>query len=292
MFPSFHTIIVLFLSAVQSISSTALSVIRVYKQAVNTIKRVHNSPHPPPPQPAARTPPYVPEDHARPPPSASPPGTPSTLNFPTPSDSVVASLGSQHPITINAGTPSPTVSATPSSSHSSSPQPPPNLARPGLLLVGELLALRSRFTGAALLFLCDALVGAFASFLDRLLPLLLYTSCLTPVQVTGLVSAAKHALFPNGYPAQSPPDPTPEEQAVLRSELVRRLAQTIPAPLAPLLLGPKLSVREQTLSALLDPLDEQACNAHLFVLILDLLLLTLFPETAVGATDIGGVGSR
>ncbi len=61
-----------------------------------------------------------------------------------------------------------------------------------------------------------------------LLPLLLYTSFLTPVQVAGLLSAAKHALFPNGYPAQTPPDPTPEEQVVLRTELVRRLAQSIP----------------------------------------------------------------
>ncbi|KAH8991996.1 hypothetical protein EDB92DRAFT_1859324, partial [Lactarius akahatsu] len=261
-FPSFHTIIVLFLSAVQSISSTALSVIHIYKQTVNTIKRVHNSPH----TPAARTAPYVSEDGVRPPASVSPPETPSTPNFPTPSDSAVASLTSQP---INAGaTPSPTrttVSAAPSS--------PPNLARPSLLLIGELLSLRSRFTGSALLFLCDALIGAFASFLDRLLPLLLYTSFLTPVRVTGLVSAAKHALFPNGYPAQSPPDPTPEEQAVLRSELVRRLAQTIPAPLVPLLLGPTPSVRELRLSALLDPFDEQACNAHLFMLIFDLLLL-------------------
>ncbi|KAH9043720.1 PXA domain-containing protein [Lactarius pseudohatsudake] len=285
-FPSLHTIIVLFLSAVQSISSTALSVIHVYKQTVNTIKRVHNSPH----TPAARTAPYVSEDDVRPPASASPPETPSTPSFPTPSDSVVASLASQP---INAGTSSSptrttTVSAAPSS-HSASP---PHLARPSLLLIGELLSLRSRFTGSALLFLCDALIGAFASFLDRLLPLLLYTSFLTPVQVTGLVSAAKRALFPNGYPAQSPPDPTPEEQAVLRSELVRRLAQTIPAPLVPLLLGPTPSVRELRLSALLDPFDEQACNAHLFMLIFDLLLLALFPEMAVGATDIGGTSSQ
>ncbi|KAH8998740.1 PXA domain-containing protein [Lactarius hatsudake] len=273
-FPSFHTIIVLFLSAVQSISSTALSVIHIYKQTVNTIKRVHNSPH----TPAARTAPYVSED------DPSPPETPSTPSFPTPSDSAVASL-------TNAGTSSPTrttLSAAPSPHYAS----PPNLARPSLVLIAELLSLRSRFTGSALLFLCDALIGAFASFLDRLLPLLLYTSFLTPVRVTGLVSAAKHALFPNGYPAQSPPDPTPEEQAVLRSELVRRLAQTIPAPLVPLLLGPTPSARELRLSALLDPFDEQACNAHLFMLIFDLLLLALFPEMAVGATDIGGVSSQ
>jgi hypothetical protein len=112
--------------------------------------------------------------------------------------------------------------------------------------------LPARFSGAALFFICDALITVFASFLDRyapvpfplsrspfftfhfyssLLPLFLYTSVLTPVQITVLVSATKHALFPNGYPALTPPDPTPEEQAVLRSELLRRLAQAIPGAL-------------------------------------------------------------
>ncbi len=62
--------------------------------------------------------------------------------------------------------------------------------------------------------------------------------------------------------------------------------------MAPLLLGPTPAAREQTLSALLDPFDEQACNAHLVMLIFDLLLLTLFPEMAVGATDIGSVSSQ
>jgi hypothetical protein len=61
-------------------------------------------------------------------------------------------------------------------------------------------------------------------------------------------------------------------------------------PLVPLLLGPTQASRERTLSALLDPFDEQACNAHLFMLIFDLILLALFPEMAVGATDTG-VGS-
>jgi hypothetical protein len=56
-------------------------------------------------------------------------------------------------------------------------------------------------------------------------------------------------------------------------------------PLAPLLLGPTQATRERTLSALLDPFDEQACNAHMFMLIFDLILLALFPEMAVGATD-------
>lgn len=58
-----------------------------------------------------------------------------------------------------------------------------------------------------------------------------------------------------------------------------------PGPLAPLLLGQTSTVRERTLSALLDPFDEQACNAHLFMLLFDSVLLSLFPEMAVGATD-------
>jgi len=57
-----------------------------------------------------------------------------------------------------------------------------------------------------------------------------------------------------------------------------------------LLLGPARATRERTLSALLDPFDEQACNAHLFMLIFDLVLLALFPEMVVGATD-SGVGT-
>ena len=64
------------------------------------------------------------------------------------------------------------------------------------------------------------------------------------------------------------------------------------APLAPLLLGPTPSAREQRLSALLDPFDDQACNAHLFMLIFDLLLLALFPEMAVGATDTSSVNNQ
>jgi hypothetical protein len=55
-------------------------------------------------------------------------------------------------------------------------------------------------------------------------------------------------------------------------------------PLAPLLLGSTPVMRDHTLSTLLDPFDDQACNAHLFVLIFDLVLLALFPEMAVGAT--------
>lgn len=235
--PSLPTMIVSFLSTVQAISSAALSIIWIYKRAVHTIKMVPNSPIHVPPQS------HAPETIL--PPSPSTPVIPSTPRDPSPSQTAATSISSQP---NNPGTPR----STPPSPNSA---PLHNIARPTLLLFAELLSLSARFSGAALLFLCDALVSALAPFLDRyapifffhlwpkfetrrnppsrliyfsILPLFLYTSVLTPVQVTTLISAAKRSLFPNGYPAQGPPDPTSEEQAVLRSELARRLAQAIP----------------------------------------------------------------
>jgi hypothetical protein len=242
MVPSLHTIIVSFLSAVQAISSTALSLINIYKRTVHTIKKVHNTPppHTSPPQSPTRPSPDA-SAETTPAPSPPTPEAPSTPSVPSPSQSVAASVDS-HP---NVGTPPPTSPLLPTRA------PPRNLTRPSLLLFAELFSLPTRFAGMALLFICDALVTAFSSFLDRygrppstfpvflslclinrrssLLPLFLYSSVLTPVQITALVAATKHSLFPNGYPALTPPDPTPEEQAVLRSELLRRLAQAIPS---------------------------------------------------------------
>ena len=151
--------IVSFLSTVQAISSTALFIIQVYKRAVHTIKTVHNSPiHVPPQSPIRTRPPDAPE--AIVPPSPSTPEIPSTPRDPSPSQTAAASISSQP---NDLGTPPPT------------PPPPTraplhNLARPTLLLLAELLSLSARFSGAALLFICDALVGTFAPFLDRYAP--------------------------------------------------------------------------------------------------------------------------
>jgi hypothetical protein len=164
--PSMHTIIVSFLSAVQTISSTALFIIHIYKRTVHTIKSVHNSPtvHLPPPQSPIRTlhSPHAPENIPEPmlPPSPSILETPSTPRDPSPSQTISVSIGSQP---NNADTPPPT------------PPPPTsalphNLARPSVLLISELFSLPARFSGAALLFICDALISAFAPFLDRYAP--------------------------------------------------------------------------------------------------------------------------
>ena len=39
---------------------------------------------------------------------------------------------------------------------------------------------------------------------------------------------SKKTLFPNGYPAPPPPDPTPEEQIILRERLEMRLLSILP----------------------------------------------------------------
>ena len=53
--------------------------------------------------------------------------------------------------------------------------------------------------------------------------------------------------------------------------------------LAPLvfLLGPTAEARKATLDASLDPLSSAACNAHLAMLILDLVLLSIVPEMGI-----------
>ncbi|KAI9057167.1 hypothetical protein FKP32DRAFT_1681901 [Trametes sanguinea] len=66
----------------------------------------------------------------------------------------------------------------------------------------------------------------------------------------------------------------------MRARVRRRLGEAVPSPLQPLL-GPTPAARAATIDAALAPLDSQACNAHLAVFILDLVLLTVFPEMGV-----------
>ncbi|THH31982.1 hypothetical protein EUX98_g2206 [Antrodiella citrinella] len=74
--------------------------------------------------------------------------------------------------------------------------------------------------------------------------------------------------------------PTPEEQVAMRKEVERRLVKKIPGPLMHLF-GPNSAAVAYTVSTMLDPLSSQACNAHLLVFILDLALVTVFPEMGV-----------
>ena len=60
------------------------------------------------------------------------------------------------------------------------------------------------------------------------MPYLLYKDALSPGNLVDLIRIAKKTLFPNGYLAPPPIDPTPEEQVVIRERLVARIRRVIP----------------------------------------------------------------
>lgn len=104
---------------------------------------------------------------------------------------------------------------------------------------------------------------------------MLYNQVLSATSVLSIVRLSKGTLFPNGYPGPSPVDPTPEEQLVIRQQLIRRVTEMIPGPASAILLGPSPVA---SLEAAIDPLSDSACNAHLAVLLVDAILVTVFPE--------------
>ncbi|KII93458.1 hypothetical protein PLICRDRAFT_49505 [Plicaturopsis crispa FD-325 SS-3] len=261
---SFHTVIIFFLSAIQSISGAFLALAHAYKHARSTIELANHSPHT---QPA---PPSLPTDPG--PPAAS------TAAEATPPGSLL----------------SPPISRSSSASSSRSTATPPSsrdhdhdYARAPLELAATILTLSDRFASNALYSTASVLAAAFSPFLDRLLPYLVHTHVLSPRALLIGVGAAKGALFPlNGYPAPSPPDPDMKEQAELRAALERRLLELIPGYASPAILGPEPT---RTIDAALQPLGSAACNAHLVVLVLDAFLLALFPELGVdGGGDAKG----
>ena len=137
----------------------------------------------------------------------------------------------------------------------------------------------------ALTHVLTLLLTPFTSLISRLLPYLLYTHAFSPDSLLVLIQASRHALFPGGWPAVSPPDPSPEEQAELRQELTRRLLALVQGPCLPLL-GATHAARAAAVDGALDPLSSQECNAHLLVFVLDLVLLTLFPEMGIAPPSV------
>jgi len=54
---------------------------------------------------------------------------------------------------------------------------------------------------------------------------------------------------------------------------------------AKVIFGPTVASRRRTVKAILDPLNSPACNTHLLILILDLILATVFPELVQSAAQ-------
>lgn len=187
---------------------------------------------------------------------------------------------------------------TPSAAPSSlPPQPPglptaqPNYVHPSLHLFQTMLsppppsALSARSTPLAFIHVLTLLLAPLSSILSRLLPHLLYSYLFSCASLIRILQASRGALFPGGWPAVPPPDPTPEERVEIREKLVQRLLGMVPTPLVPVF-GTSRAVRAQTIDEMLEPLSSAECNTHLVVLIFDLLLVTLFPEMGVSIPSV------
>ena len=140
----------------------------------------------------------------------------------------------------------------------------------------------------------------FIAFCDRFLralPYFLYNHALSTSRLTQIIVLSKKTLFPNGYPGPPPPDPTIEEQIILRERLETRLLTILPSEYpvfiwhlalndlpglpASLVLGPDSATQRRTISDILDPLSSPECNVHLLIMLFDAILLAIFPELGV-----------
>ncbi|KAJ7139874.1 PXA domain-containing protein [Mycena epipterygia] len=253
---SFHTLIVVFLSAIQALSGACLAMIHAYKQAVGTIKRVNQTP--PRAQPARRV-------------SSPLPRPRSPTSVPIPTSPVSPSISASSSVSSWAAPAEPTMPPIPP--HDTTPN---DYALPPLALVSEIFTTHARMASSSITHTLSLLLVFFAPFLDRLLPYLL-SQALSPKLLLTITRNAKRTLFPNGYPAPPPVDPTPEEQAQMRARLLayRGKSPWVETHFLPLVLG---SDPSETMAAALDPLTSRECNVHLVVLLLDCIIGTLFPE--------------
>jgi hypothetical protein len=255
---SFHSLLVFFLSAVQSISGMGLALVQAYRQTLSTIKLVNHSARPKFNQRRASEP----WRKARPAPISP---TRSARSISPPSSSYASAASST--LSLHADIPPP------------KPQrPPSHYAREPLIMISELLTMHERFASSTVMHTLCMICAATTPFMDRLLTHLLYTRVLCASSILFVLRLSKRTLFPNGYPGPPPIDPTPEEQIIIHQQLLRRLREQVPAFLAPVLLG---SSPERTVEEIISPLDDAACNAHLAVFIMDALLLSIFPEMGV-----------
>jgi len=127
----------------------------------------------------------------------------------------------------------------------------------------------------------DLGTGLASPFLNKVLVHTLWTQLLNPARISSLIILSKQILFPSGYPGPPPITPSRAEQIVLREGLERRIKELIPDIVAPYILGPTPTIRQETIRETLEPLSTPACNVHLVILIFDVILLTLFPEMGI-----------
>ncbi|KAF8845426.1 hypothetical protein BDN67DRAFT_1065284 [Paxillus ammoniavirescens] len=259
-------IIVLFLSAIQTLSGACLALIHAYKQTIITITLVNKSSFP---LPTPRTQPARSQLDV---PGATPFATSRDNFLSVSSISSDASSSTSHYASTSQGKlEQPTVRA-------------PDLVRGPLVMTWALLNVQERLATTALFQTIFMFCRFFHSFMNKLLSHFLYTHVLSAPSMLSIIRLSKSTLFPHGYPGPPPIDPTPEEQFIIRQQLVKRMAERFPALVSSALLGPSPIT---SIDAIVDPLGDSTCNAHLAVFSFDALLLTVFPEMGVEGTDHG-----
>lgn len=203
--------IIIILSALQSFSGACLALIHSYKQAITTIKLVNQTlplkQNEALGQSAAT---------ALPPVVSSSEGPPTSLeaNTAAPQIARVQSVSSA----------SSTTSANPPANEQPIPssQPPSQLqdyATAPLEMLSEIFQTQQRFSSSLLLETVSMSASYMSPFLDKLLPYLI-ERFLSPTFILNIARLSKRTLFPNGYPGPQPIEPTPEEQAQIRAQLV------------------------------------------------------------------------
>lgn len=174
---------------------------QAYRQTVNTIKLVNQSP--------SQTPsPDIRPDSSEYVSLKSPLSRDPTNSIPNSPTISIASTKSSNP-TVTA--PTKELSG-PSNDHADYTGPP-------LMMISEIFTTHDRYASTTLMTACSMISALAMPFLDKLLPHLLAT-IVSPAFILNMTRTAKRTLFPTGYPGPTPPDPTPEEQAEIRAKLI------------------------------------------------------------------------
>jgi hypothetical protein len=190
-----HTLIVVFLSSVQTVSSLGLTLVNAYKHAMHTIKLVNDSPY-----------------GLRPPQGTSPRPNPPIPVQKVPSDgSRVWRLSGLSSSSTSSIASTPGLSGS-SDSRSSLPSPD-NYAFPTLIFSTTAFSLSARFLSSALILLLSMLVSVFSPFLDRWRSTFFSIVIFPDRKIDSfLMSCTRTSSHPSSLPVSSPAQSAPSSR--------------------------------------------------------------------------------
>ncbi|ORY34615.1 PXA domain-domain-containing protein [Naematelia encephala] len=120
----------------------------------------------------------------------------------------------------------------------------------------------------------EMILNPFHPLFDRLLPHMVQSRLLTTETALKITRLLEDILFPvDGYPGPTPPDPTPEEIKETRGQLEQRIKDRLPHSLQAVFFP-----IPSDLSAVVDPLANTGCNAHLVGMMLEAAVGAVVPD--------------